>query len=117
MIEYRAILMKDRKFEGGFKLKKGTVIYAWETPSGWIGTYYEDTGSAHSFALEDGDFSIWQSGDVQAQYLVVMPDPPEPPEDIAAHRELERRRITRRIERHREEADQLESLLASQEKK
>ena len=111
MIEYRAILMKDRKFEGGFKLARGTYVYARETEHGWTGTYYEDKGSAHSFGLDEDDFSILQSSDCQVEYLIVMPDPPDPPEKIEREQEMSRRRLQYRIARHRETADELEKLL------
>jgi hypothetical protein len=111
MIEYRAMLMKDRKFEGGFKLDHGTIIYVRETEHGWLGMFYEAKGSGHGFALEADDFSIFHSPDIQACELVVIPDPPEPDKEVRARQRLERRRLEMRIRRHREEADQLEALL------
>jgi len=111
VIEYRAILWKDMKFEGGFKLDKGTIIYARETPRGWLGTYYEPKGSGHGFALEEDDFAIMQSADCQVESLVVTPDPPTPPEELERQRELQRRRLRHQIARHLEAANELESLL------
>lgn len=112
MIEYRAILQKDMKFEGSFSLKRGTFVYVRETPSGWLGMYYSDKGSGHGFALEEDQFAILQSGDCQVQELVVMPDPPDPPERTREEAELARRRLEYQVKRHRETADEIEKLLA-----
>lgn len=114
MIEYRGMLWKTKRFEGGFSLKKGTIIYVRETEHGWLGMYYEDTGSAHGFALEEDDFSILENADCQVQDLIVMPDPPEPPEKIRKEQEMQRKRLERQIERHRQTADELEQLLAKE---
>jgi len=112
MIETRAILTKSMKFEGGFNLERGTVVYVRETADGyWLGMYYEPTGSGHGFALNPDQFSILTSSDIQSQEHVWMPDPPDPPEAVAERKEMERRRIESRIRRHREEADLMERLL------
>jgi hypothetical protein len=114
MIEMRGSLLKDKRFEGGFSLKRGTVIYVRETEAGWLGMYYEDTGSGHGFALEPDDFSIWQSPDINAEEMIVIPEPPQPEEDREAERQLARRRVQSRIRKHREEADALEKMLAEE---
>lgn len=114
MIEYRAILWRDKKFEGGFRLAKGTIIYARETEHGWLGTYYEDKGTGHGFALEENDFSIMESADCQVNELVVMPDPPDPPESLRREKEAARKRLQYQIKRHRETADELEKLLTEE---
>jgi hypothetical protein len=114
MIEYRAMLRKDRKFEGGFKLFAGTIIYARETTHGWLGTYYEDKGTGHGFALNEDDFSIFQAGDCLVNELVVIPDPPTPTAEIEKERELARRRLENKAKRHREAADEIEQLLSTQ---
>jgi hypothetical protein len=111
MIEYRAMLRKNLKFEGGYKLDAGTIIYVRETVHGWLGTHYEPKGTGHGFALDDDAFSVLQSSDCQVQELVVMPDPPAPPEDIERQRQLARRRLEHQIKKHRETADELEQLL------
>lgn len=111
MIEYRAILKKEISFESGFRLPAGAIIYAEETESGWIGSYYEAKGGSRCFPIDAEDFSIMQSGETGIEYLVVTPDPPEPPEERQQRQELARRRIERRVERLREEADKLERTL------
>lgn len=111
MIEYRAILNKDMKFEGRFSLKRGTFVYVRETSDGWLGVWYSHKGSGHGFALEEEHFSILQSGDCQVQELVVMPDPPDPPERTREEAELARRRLQYQVERHRKTADEIEKLL------
>jgi len=111
MIEYRAMLWKDKKFEGGFRLTQGTPVYVRETEYGWTGSYYTDRGSCHSFALAEDDFRILQSGDTAIEQLVVIPDPPEPPEKAEKEKEMQRRRVAYSIKRHREAADELERLL------
>lgn len=112
MIEMRAMLVKNKKFEGGFSLASGTIIYVREVQDDlWIAMYYETKGTGHGFHLENDDFSILEAGDIRAAELIVIPDPPELSEDFHARQELERKRIRSRIQRHREEADRLERLL------
>lgn len=110
MIEYRAILRKELAFESGLKLKAGTIIYVEESESSWIGSWYEG-GANRCFLVDADDFSIMESGTTGAPYLVVTPDPPEPEEERLKRNELARRRIASKVEKLREEADQLESLL------
>lgn len=113
MIEYRSMLTRDMEFEGGLKLKRGTIVYAWETPSGWIGSYYPDpeSGSSHCFGMKEEDFSIFRHGDTQEEYLVVVPPEPESNEEQQARRDLARRRLEAKIRSHREEAERLERVL------
>ena len=112
MIEYRAMLRKNLDFSSGFAIPRGAFIYVRETEVGWIGTYYTDKGSAHSFALDPESFSIVQSGAYKAYELVVTPDPPTPPEKVKKELELAKRRIEHQIAKHRQEAEELEALLA-----
>lgn len=112
MIEWRAILSKNKKFKDGFKLERGTFVYVRPTPNGWMGMYYTDKGSAHSFELDDLDFSILQSADCQVEEMVAMPDPPQPSEERQRETELVRRRMMHQIKRHREAADEIERLLS-----
>ena len=111
MIEWRSILMKDKKFEGGFRLNKGTPVYVHETKHGWTGSYYTDKGSCYSFALGEDEFSILQSHQTEIEQLVAMPDPPDPPEKALKEKEMARRRLEYSIERHRQTADELELFL------
>lgn len=113
MIEFRAMLTKDLKFEGGFKLANRTIIYVRETPHGWLATFYEEKGTGHGFALEEDSFSLLQSSDCEIDEIVVIPDPPIPKEQIEQQNALARRRIEHKISRHREQADELEKLLAT----
>lgn len=115
MIEWRAVLRKNKKFEGGFRLESGTFIYVRELKSGWIGTYYEPKGTAHSFAIDTEDFSILRSADCEVEQLVMMPDPPEPPEKVEKEQELARKRIEYQIKRHRQAANELAKLLKEQQ--
>jgi hypothetical protein len=118
MVEYRATLLVDKEFEGGFKLDRGTIIYAQENEDGWLGMYYEDKGAGHGFALKPEEFSIHHRGDTGIAYLVALPPPPA---DVAAEQEAERqrrelaeRRTRARIRTYREEADRLERMLGGQ---
>lgn len=115
MIEYRAGLSVDKKFEGGLHLPRGTMIYVRETPHGWLGTHYPDPLklSAHGFALEEHEFSIYTSGDIAQHEVIAIPDPPPSPEKAREEHELAVRRLRRRMENHREEADEIERFLAS----
>ena len=111
MIERRAMLSRALSFESGKKLKRGTVIYVEETEEGlWIGCHYDGL-SGSFFSLDAEDFSILRTSDIGAEYLVVMPDPPNPPEEIRRRRQLERSGLRAKIRKHREAADKLEALL------
>lgn len=113
MIEYRGMLLVDKKFEGGFNLKKGTVIYARETEHGWLGMYYNDKGSGHGFALGDSDWSIWtHNGENE---IVLMKEEPEDETELARVREIEveqaRKRVDFRTKALAEATAELERLL------
>jgi len=105
------MLTKEMTFQGGFSLQRGTIIYVRESEHGWWGSYYEPQGSAHSFALNEDQFSILTSADISAEELIWMPDPPDPPELVSKRQEMERLRLNARVRRHREEAAKLESLI------
>ena len=113
MIEYRGSLLVDKKFEGNFSLKRGTVIYARETEHGWLGMYYEDKGTGHGFALKDTDFSIWtHNGENE---IVLMREEPEDEAALAKIREIEieqaRKRVDFRSRALGEATAELEALL------
>lgn len=97
MIEFRGSLLVDKNFEGGFKLKKGTVIYARETQHGWLGMYYEEKGSGHGFHLEETDFSIWTNVDGERE-IIWMKEEPESPSELMRVRQLEIEEARRRVE-------------------
>lgn len=115
MIEYRGSLRKDKRFEGGFNLKAGTVIYVRETDHGWIGMYYEEKGSGHGFALEGDDFSIWRNPDGQNE-IILMKEEPEDQAELARVREIEIKQAHRKAaataDRAREAQAELDRLLA-----
>jgi hypothetical protein len=114
MIELRAMLRRDRNFEGGFKLKAGTIIYAREVaPNEWIGMYYEDKGTGHGFNLEEEDFGVLENG-LEIKEWIVTPDPPDDPEKVEREREFMRRRMQANIILHRGEAERLEELLGKE---
>ena len=114
MIEYRGSLRKDKKFEGGFNLKAGTVIYVRETEHGWLGMYYEEKGSGHGFALADDDFSIWRNPEGENE-IILMKEEPEDEAELARVREIKidqaRKRVEATTRRLHESQAELEELL------
>jgi len=113
MIEYRGTLLVDKKFEGNFSLKRGTVIYARETEHGWLGMFYEEKGTGHGFALNHDDFSIWtHNGENE---IVLMREEPEDSEALARVREIEidqaRKRVDFRSKAYHDAQAELEVLL------
>lgn len=114
MIEWRGSLRRDIEFESGNKLKAGTIIYAEETESGWIASWYSEKGSSTCFAIDADDFSIWRRADTKIEYVVAQESDPD--EDRRT-RELQVKRAQRKVEDYRREADRLEALVSDQEKK
>lgn len=100
MIEHRASLLKDMKFEGGLELKQGTPIFVTETKHGAIGSFYPDplSHTSHSFALMPGDFSLWVNGKTQEPYLVIAEEDPPDPEEIERLREMKHKQAQKTID-------------------
>jgi len=121
MIQRRATLLVDKKFEGGFSLKKGTPIFVEEWPSGWTGSFYPDPTkhSSHSFALDRSEFSFWVRGETGEEYLVVAEEDPPDPEEAARIRAWEINRAQKTVDyctkRLGEATAALEALLYNKE--
>lgn len=113
MIERRCMLSGPLKFQGGRSLPGGTIVYVEETEGGWVGKHYpSETSSGGSvFMLEAEDFTILQDGDIGIENLIVVSPSPEPTKSELENRALARKRIARKIEAHRKEADYLEKAL------
>ena len=117
MIERRATLLVDKKFEGGLRLKKGTPIFVQEMPSGAVGAFYPDPlqHGSHCFALMPGDFSFWVRAKTDEPYLVIAEEDPPDPAELAKIRELEiaqaRKRVELAAKRYGETQAELEELL------
>ena len=118
MIERRATLLVDKKFEGNFSLKKGTPIFVEEMKSGWwAGHYYPDPTkhSSHSFNVEPDEFSLWVRANTDEPYLVIAEEDPPNEAEIAKIREIEihqaRKRVELTAERYDEARTELEELL------
>lgn len=99
MIEYRASLLVDKKFEGGLKLDRGTPVFVEETEAGWLGGFYPDPHkhTRHCFALEPDDFSLWVRGETGEHEIVLTEEPPDRDEAarVAAVKQLQaERRVT-----------------------
>lgn len=122
MIERRATLLTDMKFESGLSLKKGTPIFVEEIqhskkPSLWVGHFYPDPKqhSSNSFALDRQDFSFWVRGGTDEEYLVIAEEDPPDPAEAARIREIEihqaRKRVELRAKAYHESQAELEMLL------
>lgn len=100
MIQRRATLLKDLKFEGGLELKKGTPIFVEEFPSGWTGSFYPDpkSHSSHAFALDPDAFSLWVNGKTNEPYLVLAEEDPPDPKEIERVRKYRHEQAQKTIE-------------------
>lgn len=117
MIEHRATLLVDKKFEGGFSLKKGTPIFVEEMSGWWAGHFYPDPKkhASHSFNIEREEFSFWVRANTDEPYLVIAEEDPPDPKELARIREIEIEQARKTVEytakRAREAQAELEKLL------